>query len=133
MEFLELSQQIFTTLIVPLLAVVTVFLIRWFTAQAEELKKKTDNEIAQKYIDLLNNTIVTCVTATNQTYVNALKDKNMFDKEAQEEAFRRTFEAVQEILSDEARVYLNEIYNDLNEYIVNQIEATVNYEKQISL
>jgi len=133
MDFVMNAQQIFELLIVPLLAVITVFLVRWFTAQAEDLKKKTDNEITQKYIDLLNNTIVTCVTATNQTYVNALKDKNMFDKAAQEEAFRRTFEAVQEILSEEAKVYLNEIYNDLNEYIVNQIEATVNYEKQITL
>ena len=130
MEFLELSQQIFNTLLVPLLAVITVFLVRWISVQAENLKKKTDNEIAQKYIDLLNYTITTCVTATNQTYVNALKDKNAFTKEAQEEAFRRTFEAVQEILSDEARKYLDEVYKDLNEYIVNQIEATVNLEKQ---
>jgi acyl-CoA synthetase (AMP-forming)/AMP-acid ligase II len=130
MEFLELSQQLFNTLLVPLLAVITVFLIRWINVQAEELKKKTDNEIAQKYIDLLNYTISTCVTATNQTYVDALKDKNAFTKEAQEEAFRRTFEAVQEILSDEAKKYLEEVYNDLNEYIVNQIEATVNFEKQ---
>lgn len=130
MEFLELSQQIFNTLLVPLLAVITVFLVRWISVQAENLKKKTDNEIAQKYIDLLNYTITTCVTATNQTYVNALKDKNAFTKEAQEEAFRRTFEAVQEILSDEARKYLDEVYKDLNEYIVNQIEATVNFEKQ---
>ncbi len=130
MEFLELSQQIFNTLLVPLLAVITVFLVRWISVQAENLKKKTDNEIAQKYIDLLDYTITTCVTATNQTYVNALKDKNAFTKEAQEEAFRRTFEAVQEILSDEARKYLDEVYKDLNEYIVNQIEATVNLEKQ---
>lgn len=130
MDFLELSQQIFNTLLIPLLAVITVFLVRWISVQAENLKKKTDNEIAQKYIDLLNYTIATCVTATNQTYVDALKDKNAFTKEAQEEAFRRTFEAVQEILSDEARKYLDEVYKDLNEYIVNQIEATVNFEKQ---
>lgn len=130
MEFLELSQQIFNTLLVPLLAVITVFLVRWISVQAENLKKKTDSEIAQKYIDLLDYTITACVTATNQTYVNTLKDKNAFTKEAQEEAFRRTFEAVQEILSDEARKYLDEVYKDLNEYIVNQIEATVNFEKQ---
>ena len=129
MDFLDISQQFFNTLFVPLLAVVAVFIIRWVNVQAEELKKRTDNEIAYKYIDLLNYTISACVTATNQTYVEALKNKNMFDKEAQEEAFRRTFEAVQEILSDEARKYLDEIYSDLNEYIINQIEANVHYHK----
>jgi len=129
MDFLDISQQFFNTLFVPLLAVVAVFIIRWVNIQAEELKKRTNNEIAYKYIDLLNYTISACVTATNQTYVEALKEKNMFDKEAQEEAFRRTFEAVQEILSDEARRYLDEIYSDLNEYIIHQIEANVHYHK----
>ena len=129
MEFLDISQQFFNTLFVPLLAVVAVFIIRWVNIQAEELKKRTDSEIAYKYVDWLNSTISACVTATNQTYVEALKEKNMFDKEAQEEAFRRTFEAVQEILSDEARKYLDEIYSDLNEYIIHQIEANVHYHK----
>ena len=129
MEFLDISQQFFNTLFVPLLAVVAVFIIRWVNIQAEELKKRTDSEIAYKYVDWLNSTISACVTATNQTYVEALKEKNMFDKEAQEEAFRRTFEAVQVILSDEARKYLDEIYSDLNEYIIHQIEANVHYHK----
>lgn len=31
---------------------------------------------------MLGNTIETCVIATNQTYVNALKDKNAFTPEA---------------------------------------------------
>jgi len=36
---------------------------------------------------MLDDTITKCVIATNQTYVDSLKDKNAFDKAAQEEAF----------------------------------------------
>ena len=40
-----------------------------------------------------------------------------------------TLNAVKALLTDEAKQYLSEIYGDLNTYITNQIEATVNQNK----
>ena len=40
-----------------------------------------------------------------------------------------TLNAVLAVLSDEAKEYLTAIYGDLNAYITNQIEATVNQNK----
>lgn len=71
---------------------------------------------------MLVNTIETCVIATNQTYVNALKDKNTFTLEAQKEAFEKTKEAVLAILGEEGQKYLSQIYGDLNVYISKEIE-----------
>jgi hypothetical protein len=77
----------------------------------------------------LSDTIISCVIATNQTYVNALKDKNMFDAAAQKEAFTRTYDAVMSILSIDAVKFLNGAVGDLDAYIRKTIEAQVNLNK----
>lgn len=123
MEFL---QQIFELCIIPLLAVTTTYTIKLIKKRNIELDAAIDNELAEKYIDMLAETISECVIATNQTYVENLKNKNAFDKEAQEEAFKMTYNAIMAILSEEAKNYLTSVYGDLNAYIVTKIEADVN-------
>ena len=129
MNWMEVLNQIFQTCIVPLLGIVVAMIIRAVNAKKSELSASTDNQITQKYINLLASTITDCVIATNQTYVDALKEQNAFTKEAQEEALSRTYHAVIAILSAEARKYLENIYGDLNAYILTKIEAEVNINK----
>lgn len=129
MDWLKLLQEIFVVCVIPLLGVLTKYLISYIEAQKENIKTKNDNELTNKYIDLLAETIETCVIATNQTYVDSLKKKNQFTREAQLEAFKMTKEAVLTILSEEAEKYLTAIYGDLDTYIVNQIQACVNINK----
>lgn len=90
---------------------------------------KSENEKIDKYLGMLNNTITNAVLATTQTYVDALKGKNAFDKEAQQKAFDMTYEAVMNVLTDEAKKYLTAAVGDLNIYITSQIEATVKMTK----
>ena len=78
---------------------------------------------------MLADTISACVIATNQTYVEALKKENAFTKEAQQEAFQLTFDAVMAVLTDDAKDYLVNIYGDLTAYITTKIEAEVNSNK----
>lgn len=134
---LELINQIFQVCIVPLLAVLTTYLVKYIDAKKDELMAKKEeanankeNMLADKYIKMLADTIKACVIATNQTYVDSLKDKNAFTKEAQEEAFKKTSDAVMLILSQEAKEYLSTIYGDLNQYIITQIESSVNANKK---
>lgn len=131
MDWLKILQEIFVVCIIPLLGVLTKYLISWIEVQKENIKTQHDNELTNKYIDLLAETIETCVIATNQTYVDSLKKKNQFTREAQLEAFRMTKEAVLKILSQDAEKYLTEIYGDLDAYIVNQIQACVNINKLV--
>ena len=81
--------------------------------------------MADKYLGLLEVTIIDCIKATNQTYVNALKDKNAFDGNAQKEALKQTTEAVLKILSDDAKEYLSHFVGDLDEVIKEKIEANI--------
>ncbi len=131
MNYVELLEKIFQVCIIPLLGILCNFLIEFIKIKKAEVAAQTDNELAKKYMDLLVDTIETCVIATNQTYVDALKDKNAFDAEAQKEAFKKTYEAVYAILTDEAKKYLEQIVGDLELYIKQQIEAAVNTNKYV--
>lgn len=129
MSIMELLQKIFEVCIIPLLGVLTTYLVMFIRKKIDALQKETDNELYRKYMQLLDETIEKCVIATNQTYVENLKNKNAFDAEAQKEAFKRSYEAVMDILSVDAQLYLNEAVGDLNAYITKTIEAKVNLNK----
>ena len=130
MDYTELIKQIFEVCLFPLLGVLTAFLIVFINKKAQELKAKTNNELYNKYIDMLEQTIINCVIATNQTYVDTLKREGKFDGEAQKIAFQKTYDSVMAILSEDAKTYLNEAIGDLQAYIINQIEAQVNLNKE---
>ncbi len=125
----ELITQIFQVCIIPLLGVLTTFIIKWINVKSNQIQKNNDNALANKYIQMLTDTINSCVIATNQTYVESLKKQGKFDVEAQKQAFEQTTQAVLTILSQEAKDYLANIYGDLDKYISEKIEASVNINK----
>ena len=129
MDWLKILQEIFTVCIIPLLGILTKYLVDWIQTKKNNLIQQEENEIKQRYIEMLASTVETCVIATNQTYVNALKDKNAFTPEAQKEAFEITKNAILTILGEEGQNYLKQIYGDLNIYIMKEIEKNVNIQK----
>ena len=129
MEWLPLLYQILEICIIPLLGILTTYIVKYIKAKSAEIQVKVDNDTADKYIAMLSDTITACVIATNQTYVEALKKNNAFTAEAQKEAFKLTYDAVMAVLTEEAEKYLSEIYGDLAAYITTKIEAEVNISK----
>ena len=87
MEWMVLLQQIFELCIVPLLGVITMYIINYIKVKTAELKTTNSNEVLVKYLDMLSTTVIECVIATNQTYVDSLKGQNAFDEAAQKVAF----------------------------------------------
>lgn len=108
-----------------ILGIITTFLIKFINQKIEESKANTSSETTKKYLDLLNATITDCIKATNQTYVESLKDKDMFTKEAQKEAFNKTYDSVMTILKGDAEEYLREAVGDLETLVQEKIEAGV--------
>ena len=129
MDWITVLNEIFQVCIIPLLGLLTTYLIKYISAKSNQIMKDSDDALVQKYIDLLDDTIIDCVLATNQTYVEALKNKNAFDLEAQKAAFDLTYKAVMNIINDDAKVYLSFVYGDLTAYITKKIEAEVNKNK----
>jgi hypothetical protein len=126
---LEMLFQIFELCIVPLLAVLTGYLVQWIKAKTAEATEKNQKDVFDKYITMLGETIAKCVSATNQTYVDALKKAGSFDAEAQKQAFDMTLTAVVSVLGKDAIEYLTAIYGDLTSYLTTLIEAEVKSQK----
>lgn len=126
---IETMAQLFDLVIVPLLAALTVYAVKWINAQANNLKTKTDNDVLDKYLEMLANTVSKCVIATNQTYVETLKKEGKFDAEAQKVAFEKTYDAVMSIISIDIVEYLTEFVGDFETFLMQSIEAEVNANK----
>ena len=126
---MTLLTQIMEVVVIPLLGILTAYVVKIVNAKLEEVSASRKNELEKKYIDMLNDTISDCVIATTQTYVESLKKQGSFDADAQKEAFNQTYSAVMGILSEEAKKYLNEAIGDLNLYITQKIEAEVKINK----
>lgn len=121
----ELIPVLFQVIILPLLGILTKYLVAWISAKTDELKQQKDNELYDKYLDLLETTITDCVIATNQTYVDTLKAEGKFDAEAQKLAFQKTYEAVMSILTEDAKEYLIYAIGDFDAFVNAKIEANV--------
>lgn len=126
MNFLE---QLYNIVLFPLLGIGTTYLIILISSKIKELKQNSDNVLHDKYLSMLNDTIINCVLATTQTYVDSLKKQGKFDAEAQKIAFKQTYENVMAILADDAKEYLQSALGDLETYVINKIEAEVNLTK----
>lgn len=124
-DWMEFLQQVLDIFVIPMLAILTVYLVAVIKKKKQELEEKIEDEKYHKYLDLLESTIIDCVIATNQTFVEALKKDNAFTEEAQKEAFNRTYNAVMTILSNDAKIYLETALGDLQAYITNKIESGV--------
>ena len=120
-----MAQEILEYVLIPLLIILTRYLIVFIDAKRKELKEKTNNELANKYIDMIYNTVTNCVIATNQTYVDSLKEQGNFDKQAQIKAFNDTLAAVKKMLSSDALNYIHSITEDTDFYLTQLIEASV--------
>lgn len=129
MEQTTLLTNIIELCLLPLLGLLTTYLVILIKNKTKQITDKTNNDLADKYINMLSDTIQTCVIATNQTYVEALKKDNAFSADAQKAAFQMTYDAVMAVLTDDAKDYIVAIYGDLSAYITTKIEAEVNLNK----
>ena len=134
--YLRLLSEIFEVCIIPLLGILTAYAVSYLKAKKEEIlakiktnKTQEEKELMSKYLDMVEKTVTDCVITTNQTYVDSLKQEGKFDADAQKIAFSKTLDAVLAILSEDAKVYLTQIFGDLNVYLTNLIESQVKINK----
>ena len=125
MDWMMIIAQLFEIVIFPLLAIGTIYLINLIKVKIQELKQKKDDDLYHKYLDMLEDTIIQCVLATTQTYVESLKKEGAFDADAQKVAFTKTYTNVMKILTEDAKEYLEQALGDLESYIYNKIESEV--------
>jgi outer membrane protein assembly factor BamD (BamD/ComL family) len=129
MDWFEIANDVCQVLLPLVLTALSVVLIVYINKKIEEGKQKSESDLVDKYLTMLQGTVEDAVLTTTQTYVEALKNKNMFDEEAQKHAFELTYDAVMKVLTDDAKKYIESAVGDLDTYITNKIESTVKLSK----
>jgi hypothetical protein len=64
-DWLLLLQQIFEVCVIPLLGILTTFLVKYLSSKINAVKQETDDKVLEKYLTMLESTITTCVISTN--------------------------------------------------------------------
>lgn len=116
-------------MLVLVITALGTYFLTYINKKKKALQQEIDNELVVKYTDMIEQTIISCVAATNQTFVEALKKQGDFTEEAQMEAFAKTYNNVMAILSEDCYEYLTMITADVEKFIINKIEAEVNFAK----
>ncbi len=127
----ELINTIMTAVVLPLLVAVSGYLIAYLRKKAAEVTANIENQTVRFYIEEANEIVFQAVETLFQTYVDDLKKKGQFTREAQLEAFNRAKDITLQLLSAEAREILIEIYGDLDLWIKTKIEQAVKQNKDL--
>ena len=72
-----------------------------------------------------NEIVLNAVKVVFQTYVEALKEKGEFNKDAQAIALTRTKGIITSELTEELKTFITQKYGDLTAWITNSIEASI--------
>ncbi len=126
----EIILNIVNALIIPILPVISAYLIALIKRKTAEIENRISNKELSKYIDIVENAIITAVTAVNQTYVDELtKNDDSLTPDQQKEAFKMAKSKVIGILGDASTGILRQIYGDFDTWVDNRIEYYVKQSK----
>lgn len=116
----------FQTILLSTLGTILTALATWGVERLIAwLNTKIKDQKALTYLNNAISVVTSVVKATYQTYVEALKNENMFTKEAQEQALNKAVEQAKATMSAEVKNFITENYSDLTEWIKLQIESAI--------
>ena len=115
---LNIIQSVLTTVLIPLLGWGVSTLVNF-------LNSKINNAKIEKYITFAGQVVESVVKETSQTYVNSLKESGKFDKEAQELAFKKSYDTALKLLTKDTLEAIKLVYGDVSTWLTSKIEATV--------
>lgn len=93
------------------------------------INTKIKSDKGKKLLGDALNIVSDGVNYTYQTYVDEIKGGSLWDKEAQQKAKEKAFTYIKTNLSEQVEKYIMENFNDVNEWINNQIEIAIQKDK----
>lgn len=114
------------TVLLSVVSIVLTALVTWASERLiSYLNTKISNAKYAKYLTDSVTIVMGAVKSTYQTYVEALKDKDMFTEEAQKEALTRATTLAMSQLSQELQTFITTNFGDLEGWIQNAIESSL--------
>ena len=125
----ELLMTIIQAVIIPAIPVLVTFLVKLLKAKADQTTTKISNELARQYLQEAIDAVLQAVTYVSQTYVDSLKKQGKFDAEAQKIAFNTAKDIALQLLTEDAKNLITDLYGDLTVWLDTKIEQTVKEQK----
>ena len=118
MDIMSIIQSAISVIITGLITFATSKLIQLINSKIEDKK-------AANYLSTIINLVGDSVKAVYQTYVESLKNQNIFTEEAQKEALDRCMSRIKSQLAPELINYITTNFGDLERYLKTLIESTI--------
>ena len=115
---LNVLATVVTCIVLPLISFLGIKLTQWLNTKIKNDKGKA---LMEQAVDI----VISAVRSVFQTYVESLKNSGNFNKESQTIAFNLAKNLILKQLTDDAKNYISQNYGDLEEWIRNEIEASI--------
>ncbi len=120
---LNILSIIVTAVILPLISYAGTKLISY-------LNSKIKDDKAKELLTQATTIVTNAVRSVFQTYVDSLKASGSFDAQAQVVALTKAKDIALNQMSDDVKNYITTNYGDINNWLITQIEATINLIKE---
>lgn len=125
----EFLRDVFLAVITAAVPVLTAYIVVFIRKAGDNAAANTESVKARTYITEAAEAIAAAVAATNQTYVDSLKNAGRFDGTAQREAAQKALEACLASISPAAQKFIEAAYGDIRVVRYSRIEAEVRRQK----
>lgn len=116
---INVISAVVTTVLLPLITWAGTKLIQY-------IGTKVKNEKAAALLTTATTIVLNAVRSVFQTYVESLKASGKFDSAAQVEALKKAKDIALSQLGDDVKEYVTSTYGNLDGWLTNQIESTIN-------
>lgn len=133
MEFSEVLNYVLyvvLTVILPVIAKYAVDLIKTKIKESNIIANAAKNEDLSVIIEGALSDVMDSVLYVNQVYTDSLKAGGKFDQAAQAEAFNRAYVEAVNMISDEAKKVIEQLYGSFDKWLKFKIESFVNAAKR---
>lgn len=114
------------SILLSVLSIVITTLVGWISDRLIKLiNTKITNTKYAKYLSDALDIVTRAVKSTYQTYVESLKNQNMFTEEAQKQALERAKNTVLTQLSKDTQSFIQSNFGDVEGWIQENIESTL--------
>lgn len=121
-EFLQVLIYAIITVILP---IVTTYGVKIMRAKLSEIRFDGMNFAHEVWIQRACDIVADIVLQVQQTYVSTLKNRGEFTSESAKEAKEKAIKLANELIADELKNAIDDIYGSFDEWLDIQIEKNV--------
>lgn len=116
---LNIISVVVSAIVLPLISIGGTQLIKL-------INSKIKNQEASKLLSDATSIVLNAVRTVTQTYVDTLKANGLFNKDAQLVALNKAKDIALSQMSSDVKDFINANFGDVQLWITNQIEASIN-------